>query len=250
MRRRDFPPMKAAHRASRSASTCPRRRGFARLEASCAAAVKAGATCARRSIPGVFRVLARDAQSSLAAIELVLAQPAISSQLVDNLNASMHLRALLADLFLIAEILELRQSRQRRWPPIDWIFASHPIGGANVLPASSRSFEHPRNAGALANPDASVQLENPACGDILKLTLKLPGNRIEEIRFLAKGCVASMACASALTELVQGKTIEAGKGTRREECCMLSADCLPPHPRQPPGHGRPRGCSQPTDRRD
>jgi hypothetical protein len=51
-------------------------------------------------------VLDRDARDSLAAIELVLAQPSISSQLVDNLNASIHLRALLTDLFLIDEILK------------------------------------------------------------------------------------------------------------------------------------------------
>ncbi len=52
-----------------------------------------------------FTVLDRDAQDSLAAVELVLAQPAISSQLIDNLNASIHLRALLTDLFLIGEVL-------------------------------------------------------------------------------------------------------------------------------------------------
>src|SRR5712671_3971048 len=51
-------------------------------------------------------VLARDAQDSLAAIEIVLAQSIISSQLIDNLNASIHLRALLTDLFLIDEILK------------------------------------------------------------------------------------------------------------------------------------------------
>jgi hypothetical protein len=50
-------------------------------------------------------VLHRDAEDSTAAMELVLAQPAISSQLVDNLNASIHLRALLTDLFLFTEIL-------------------------------------------------------------------------------------------------------------------------------------------------
>jgi len=55
-------------------------------------------------------VLDRDAQDSLAAIQLVLAQPAISSQLIDNLNASIHLRALLTDLFLIDEILKLQCS--------------------------------------------------------------------------------------------------------------------------------------------
>jgi hypothetical protein len=51
-------------------------------------------------------VMERDAQDSLAAIQIVVSQPSISSQLVDNLNASIHLRALLTDLFLIDEILK------------------------------------------------------------------------------------------------------------------------------------------------
>jgi hypothetical protein len=55
-------------------------------------------------------VLKRDAGDALAAMALVLAQPAISSQLIDNLNASIHLRALLTDLFLIDEIAKAGQS--------------------------------------------------------------------------------------------------------------------------------------------
>ena len=55
-------------------------------------------------------VLERDAQDSLAAINLVLAQPSISSQLVDNLNASTHLRALITDLFLMSDILRSQSS--------------------------------------------------------------------------------------------------------------------------------------------
>jgi len=54
-------------------------------------------------------VLEKDARDSLATIQLVLAQPTISSQLIDNLNASIHLRALLTDLFLIDEILKPQQ---------------------------------------------------------------------------------------------------------------------------------------------
>lgn len=54
-----------------------------------------------------LQVLERDAKSSQATIELVLAQPSISSELVDNLNASIHLRALLTDLFLIDEALKV-----------------------------------------------------------------------------------------------------------------------------------------------
>jgi hypothetical protein len=83
------------------------------IEASCAAAVKQEQLAPADKYQAFFTVLARDAQSSLVAIELVLAQPGISSQLIDNLNASMHLRALLTDLFLIAEILELRQSQSK-----------------------------------------------------------------------------------------------------------------------------------------
>jgi hypothetical protein len=55
-------------------------------------------------------VLERDSNDSLASIHLVLAQATISSQLVDNLNASIHLRALLTDLFLVDEILKPQQA--------------------------------------------------------------------------------------------------------------------------------------------
>ena len=59
-------------------------------------------------VQAFLKVLDRDAGDSLAAVNLVLAQPAISSQLVDNLNASIHLRALLTDLFLLDEVLKPR----------------------------------------------------------------------------------------------------------------------------------------------
>jgi nitrogen fixation protein NifU and related proteins len=77
-------------------------------------------------------------------------------------------------------------------------------------------FEHPRNAGEIANADTAAEIENPACGDVLRLTLKLDGERISEIRFKAKGCVATIACSSAMTELVRGKTVAEAKGLRRD----------------------------------
>ena len=46
-------------------------------------------------------------------------------------------------------------------------------------------FENPRNSGEVSNPDASVLLDNPVCGDILQLTLRVSHDRIEEIRFRA-----------------------------------------------------------------
>jgi nitrogen fixation NifU-like protein len=78
-------------------------------------------------------------------------------------------------------------------------------------------FQNPRNAGEVADPDAKVRLENPACGDILELTLKLSNGMITEVRFRAKGCVAAMACASLLTEMVQGKTLLEARTLRRED---------------------------------
>ncbi len=78
-------------------------------------------------------------------------------------------------------------------------------------------FQNPRNAGEVADPDASAQIENPACGDVLKLTLRVAAGRIEDIRFLAQGCVPAMACASLLTELLKGKTIAEARQLRREE---------------------------------
>lgn len=78
-------------------------------------------------------------------------------------------------------------------------------------------FEHPRNPGDVNHADASVQVENPVCGDILKLSLNASDGRIREIRFRCKGCVPAMACGSALTELVKGKSIaEAGRLNRQD----------------------------------
>lgn len=82
---------------------------MADLKACCAAAVDKEGLAPRERYEAFFTVLTRDAQSSIAAIDMVLAQPVISSQLIDNLNACIHLRALLTDLFLITEILQLRQ---------------------------------------------------------------------------------------------------------------------------------------------
>jgi len=66
-------------------------------------------------------------------------------------------------------------------------------------------------------PDATARLENPVCGDILELSVRFDGGQIAEIRFLAKGCVPTMACGSAITELAKGKSIDAARRISREE---------------------------------
>ena len=81
-------------------------------------------------------------------------------------------------------------------------------------------FQNPRNAGEVLNPDATVQIENPACGDVLKLSIRIADGLVAEIRFLAKGCVPAMACASLLTELLRGRTVEDARNLRREELVL------------------------------
>ena len=81
-------------------------------------------------------------------------------------------------------------------------------------------FQNPRNAGEVLNPDASVQIENPACGDILKLSVRISDGRVGEIRFLAKACVPAMACASLLTEMLLGRTVEDTRNLRREDLVL------------------------------
>jgi nitrogen fixation protein NifU and related proteins len=81
-------------------------------------------------------------------------------------------------------------------------------------------FQNPRNAGELSGADATAELENPVCGDVIRLSIKMNGDRIQEIRFKAKGCVPAIACGSALTELLRGKTAHE---VRRLKCDDLAA---------------------------
>jgi nitrogen fixation protein NifU and related proteins len=68
---------------------------------------------------------------------------------------------------------------------------------------------HPRNFGRLEEADARAEGHNPLCGDRLTLSLKLTGNRIEDIRFEGKGCAISTASASLMSEAVKGKDRDA-----------------------------------------
>jgi nitrogen fixation NifU-like protein len=77
-------------------------------------------------------------------------------------------------------------------------------------------FQNPRNTGEVEGASAVAEIENPACGDVLRLTARIVDGRIEEIRFRAKGCVASMACASQLVEIVRGAAVSDARGLRRE----------------------------------
>lgn len=68
-------------------------------------------------------------------------------------------------------------------------------------------FKNPRNAGKVLHPTAEAQAANPVCGDILELSVRADHGEILEARFLCRGCTASIACASVLTERLVNSSI-------------------------------------------
>jgi len=82
-------------------------------------------------------------------------------------------------------------------------------------------FQNPRNAGDLPDSDAVAELDNPVCGDVIRLGLKLRDGHIADVGFKAKGCVPSMACGSALTELVRGKTVEEASKIHSDDIIVI-----------------------------
>jgi NifU-like protein involved in Fe-S cluster formation len=80
------------------------------------------------------------------------------------------------------------------------------MGFDEYNPTVMDHFLNPRNTGELKDPDASAFVENKACGDMVKLTLRLKDGIISEARTQTFGCAAAIAAASALTELLIGRT--------------------------------------------
>ncbi|MDQ1272046.1 MAG: NifU-like protein [Planctomycetota bacterium] len=88
-------------------------------------------------------------------------------------------------------------------------------------------FFHPRNVGDIENPDAVGEVGSLACGDALKLMLKVDkSNRIVDVKFKTFGCGSAIASASALTEMVKGKTLDEA-GTITDNDIAQYLDGLP-----------------------
>src|SRR4051812_15109564 len=67
-------------------------------------------------------------------------------------------------------------------------------------------FQNPRNVGELPPPAVTVEVTNPACGDILRLSARFEGGVAVEVRYKGRGCTASIAAGSALTEWLTGRS--------------------------------------------
>jgi nitrogen fixation NifU-like protein len=85
----------------------------------------------------------------------------------------------------------------------------HSIIGSYLKMHSKKLLEHfrnPHNIGELPAPAVTAEVCNPACGDIMRLSLQFQADRVQEARYKVRGCTASIAAGSALTELVRGLT--------------------------------------------
>lgn len=67
-------------------------------------------------------------------------------------------------------------------------------------------FQNPRHVGQLAPPAVTVEVMNPACGDIMRLSARWEDGRVAEVRYRTRGCTAAIAAGSALTEWMLGKS--------------------------------------------
>ena len=68
-------------------------------------------------------------------------------------------------------------------------------------------FMNPRNVGEIEGADGVGEVGNPACGDMMRLYLKIEGGKVADAKFRTFGCGAAIASSSMLTEMVKGKTV-------------------------------------------
>lgn len=88
-------------------------------------------------------------------------------------------------------------------------------------------YRNPRNLGELADADAVALVHNPACGDMLRLAVKLDGDQITAVRFKAYGCAAAIAASSVGTELIDGTSLDQAASITDEDIVAVLGK-LPP----------------------
>ena len=88
-------------------------------------------------------------------------------------------------------------------------------------------FRNPRNVGEIADADGIGEMGNPACGDIMKIYLKVKDDVIEDIKFQTFGCGSAIATSSMVTEMVMGKTLEEAENVTNKAVAE-ALDGLPP----------------------
>lgn len=88
-------------------------------------------------------------------------------------------------------------------------------------------FGNPRNVGVLEDADGIGEVGNPVCGDVMKITIKVDDDRIEDIKFQTLGCGAAIATSSIVTEMAKGMTLEEAVAITKNQVAE-ELDGLPP----------------------
>jgi nitrogen fixation NifU-like protein len=78
-------------------------------------------------------------------------------------------------------------------------------------------FQNPRNTGEIADASGVGSVGNPACGDMMKLYIKVVDGRLMDVRYKTFGCAAAIATSSIASEMVKGKTVEQAEQLTRED---------------------------------
>ena len=81
-------------------------------------------------------------------------------------------------------------------------------GPGGYSPVVIDHFTHPRNIGEMEDPDGVGEVQNPVCGDTMRLFIKVEAERIVDAKYLTYGCSAAIASSSITSEMIKGKTIE------------------------------------------
>lgn len=101
-------------------------------------------------------------------------------------------------------------------------------------------FTNPRNIGEIDNPDGVGEVGNPVCGDMMKFTIKVKDDRIEDVKYLTFGCGAAISVSSMVSEMAKGRTLDealqitnkqvaealGGLPGNKMHCSNLGADAL------------------------
>ena len=85
-------------------------------------------------------------------------------------------------------------------------------------------YKRPRNKGELENPDASVHMRNPSCGDEVRLQLRIRDGIIADARFVGEGCSISQSSISMMTQLVKGKSVADALALAQRFTAMMRGD--------------------------
>ena len=80
-----------------------------------------------------------------------------------------------------------------------------------------KNFLEPQNMGEIENADGTGEVGSPACGDIMRLQIKVKDNKIEDIKFKTFGCAAAIASTSMITQMVKGKSLEYAETLKMSE---------------------------------